>query len=254
MFSCLVCSFLALVCFLGHNLEHFVFADLAGKPGLVAFTPLSWCVRLKIMKGVAKGLVYLHECSPKKYVHGDLQPSNILLGHEMEPKISDFGLGRLANIAGGSPTLQSNRMAYDQKAQRGQQSSLASDVATFASTASFGSYYQAPEAMKAVKPSQKWDIYSYGMILLEMITGKTPLIQIGTSEMDLVHWMQLCIEEKKPVSDVLDPNLAQDADKEEEMIAVLKIAMACTSSSPEKRPSMRHVSDALERLPAPSEC
>ncbi|KAL1553610.1 Zygote arrest protein 1 [Salvia divinorum] len=226
-------------------------AAIHGKPGLVEFTPLSWCVRLKIMKGVAKGLVYLHECSPKKYVHGDLKPSNVILGHEMEPKISDFGLGRLANIAGGSTTLQSNRMVCE-KPQRGQQSSSTSDVATFASKASFGFYYQAPEVMKAVKPSQKWDIYSYGMILLEMMTGKAPLIQFGTSEMDLVHWMQLCIEEKKPVSDVLDPNLAQDADKEEEMIAVLKIAMACTSSSPEKRPSMRHVSDALERLPAPS--
>lgn len=204
------------------------------------------------MKGVVKGLVYLHECSPKKYVHGDLKPSNILLGHEMEPKISDFGLGRLANIAGGSPTLQSSRMVSE-KPHRGQQSSSASDVATFTSTALLGSYYQAPEAMKAVKPSQKWDIYSYGMILLEMITGRTPLVQVGNSEMDLVHWMQLCIEEKKPVSDVLDPNLAQDADKEEEMIAVLKIAMACTQSSPERRPSVRHISDALERLPASSD-
>ncbi|XP_047964956.1 receptor protein kinase-like protein ZAR1 [Salvia hispanica] len=210
-----------------------------GKPGLVAFTPLSWRVRLKIMKGVAKGLVYLHECSPKKYVHGDLKPSNILLGNEMEPKISDFGLGRLANIAGGS------------QPQRGEHSSSASDVAAFASSASFGAYYQAPEAMRAVKPSQKWDIYSYGMILLEMITGKAPLVQVGSSEMDLVRWMQLCIEEKKAVCDVLDPNLAQDGDREEEMIAVLKIAMACTSSSPEKRPSMRLVSDALERLPEP---
>ncbi|KAK6119965.1 hypothetical protein DH2020_046292 [Rehmannia glutinosa] len=224
-----------------------------GKPGLVEFTPISWSIRLKIMKGVAKGLVYLHEYSPKKYVHGDLKPSNILLGQDMEPKISDFGLGRLANItSGGSPTVQSNRMVSD-KPQQGQQSSSASEVATFTSASSFGSYYQAPEALKVVKPSQKWDIYSYGVILLEMITGKSPLVQVGNSEMDIVHWMQLCIEEKKPVSDVLDPNLAQDADKEEEMIAVLKIAMACTQSSPEKRPSMRHVSDALEKLPVSSD-
>ncbi|PIM97544.1 Serine/threonine protein kinase [Handroanthus impetiginosus] len=218
-----------------------------GKPGMVTFTPLSWSTRLKIMKGVAKGIVYLHEYSPKKYVHGDLKPSNILLGHDMEPKISDFGLGRLANIAGGSPTLQSNRVASENP-QRGQQSSSASEAATFTSASSFGSYYQAPEAFKVVKPSQKWDVYSYGMILLEMLTGRTPLVQVGNSEMDLVHWMQLCIEEKKPVSDVLDPNLAQDADREEEMIAVLKIAMACTQTSPERRPSMRHVLDALERL------
>ncbi|KAL8463376.1 hypothetical protein ACS0TY_033388 [Phlomoides rotata] len=220
-----------------------------GKPGMVTFTPLSWSARLKIMKGVAKGLVFLHEYSPKKYVHGDLKPSNILLGHDMEPKISDFGLGRLANIAGASPTLQSSRMVSE-KAQRGPQSSSASEVPTFVSAASFGSCYQAPESLKVVKPSQKWDVYSYGMILLEMITGKSPLVQVGSSEMDLVHWMQLCIEEKKPVSDVLDPNLAQDADKEEEMIVVLKIAMACTPTSPEKRPLMRHVSDALERIPS----
>ncbi|KAL0463540.1 UNVERIFIED_CONTAM: Receptor protein kinase-like protein ZAR1 [Sesamum latifolium] len=125
-----------------------------GKPGLVAFTPLSWSVRLQIMKGVAKGLVYLHEYSPKKYVHGDLKPSNILLGHNMEPKISDFGLGRLANIAGGSPTLQSSRMVSE-KPQRGPQSSSASDVATIASASSFSSYYHAPESLKVVKPSQK---------------------------------------------------------------------------------------------------
>ncbi|KAG8366658.1 hypothetical protein BUALT_Bualt17G0102500 [Buddleja alternifolia] len=145
-----------------------------------------------------------------------------------------------ANIAGGSPTLQSSRMVPE-KPQGKQTSSSASEVATFSSAASFGSCYQAPEVLKVVKPSQKWDIYSYGVILLEMITGRSPLVQVGTSEIDLVRWMQLCIEEKKPVSDVLDPNLAQDADKEEEMISVLKIAMACTQSSPEKRPSMRHI-------------
>ncbi|GFP85386.1 probable inactive leucine-rich repeat receptor-like protein kinase at1g66830 [Phtheirospermum japonicum] len=192
------------------------------------FTPLSWSARLKIMKGVAKGLVYLHEYSPKKYVHGDLKPSNILLGQDMEPKISNFGLGRLANI-----TVSDNTQ----------------EVATFASGSYSVSCYQAPEALKVVKPSQKWDIYSFGVILLEMITGKSPLVQVGDSEMDLVRWMQLCIEEKRPVCDVLDPNLARDADKEEEMIAVLKVAMACTQIGPEKRPSMRHVSDALERLP-----
>ncbi|KAL2546145.1 Leucine-rich repeat protein kinase family protein [Forsythia ovata] len=223
-----------------------------GKPGLASFTPLSWSMRVNIMKGVAKGLVYLHEYSPKKYVHGDLKPSNILLGHDMEPKISDFGLGRLANIAGGSPTLQSSHMVSE-KPQQIQQSSAPSEVTTVASAAAFGSNYQAPEVLKVVKPSQKWDVYSYGVILLEMITGRSPLVQVGNSEIDLVHWMQLCIEEKKPLSDVLDPHLAQDAEKEEEMIAVLKIAMACTQSSPERRLTMRHVSDALERLTVSSD-
>ncbi|KAJ0725084.1 putative protein kinase RLK-Pelle-LRR-III family [Helianthus annuus] len=213
-----------------------------GKPGVPSFTPLSWPVRLKIMRGTAKGLAYLHEFSPKKYVHGDLKPSNILLGLNMEPQISDFGLSRLANIAGGgAPVLQSNRVV----------SEVATTTTTATSTSAShapASYYQAPEAFKVVKPSQKWDVYSFGVVLLEMITGKPPVVQVGPEEMDLVHWIQLCIEEKKPLSDVLDPGLAQDADKEEEIIAVLKIAMGCTQSNPEKRPSMRHVAEVLDRL------
>ncbi|XAR72311.1 Non-specific serine/threonine protein kinase [Bertholletia excelsa] len=213
-----------------------------GKAGMVSFTPLPWSVRLKIMKGIAKGLVYLHEYSPKKYVHGDLKPNNILLGTNMEPKICDFGLGKLANIAGGSPTLQSTHMASE-KTPQGQQSSISSEVGV-----NLGSYYQAPEALKVVKPSQKWDVYSYGVILLEIITGRTPVIQVGTSEIDLVNWIQLCIDEKKPLADVLDPYLAEEAEREEEIVGALKMAIACIQSSPERRPSMRHVSDALERL------
>lgn len=225
---------------------------LHGKAGLVSFTPLPWSLRLRIMKGIAKGLVYLHEFSPKKYVHGDLKPNNVLLDQNMESHISDFGLGRLANIAGASPTVQSNRITSEKPQERIQRST-SSEVSTIISSTNLGSHYQAPEALKVVKPSQKWDVYSFGVILLEMITGRYPIVQVGTVEMNLVHWIQLCIEEKKPLSDVLDPYLAEDADKEEEIIAVLKIAMACVHSSPERRPAMRHVSDALERLAIPTD-
>ncbi|XP_044492061.1 receptor protein kinase-like protein ZAR1 [Mangifera indica] len=221
---------------------------LHGKPGIVPFMPLSWSVRCRIIKGIAKGLVYLHEFSPKKYVHGDLKPSNILLGRNMEPHISNFGLGCLANITGGSPTLQSNRTPAD-KPQERQSRSVSSEVTSTNSSSDLGTYYQAPEAGKVVNPSQKWDIYSYGVILLGMITGRTPVINVGSSEMDIVHWIQLCIEEKKALADVLDPYLVPTADKEEEEItAVLKIAMACVHSSPERRPTMRHISNALDRL------
>ncbi|XP_076939337.1 receptor protein kinase-like protein ZAR1 [Bidens hawaiensis] len=213
-----------------------------GKPGVPTFVLLSWTARLKIIRGTAKGLAYLHEFSPKKYVHGDLKPSNILLGLNMEPQISDFGLSRLANIAGGgTPVLQSNRVVSD--------AATTTTTATSASASNAPiSYYQAPEAFKVVKPSQKWDVYSFGVILLEMITGKPHVVQVGPEEMDLVHWIQLCIDEKKPLSDVLDAGLAQDVDKEEEIIAVLKIAIGCTQSNPERRPSMRHVADVLDRL------
>ncbi|CAO2817117.1 unnamed protein product [Amaranthus hypochondriacus] len=220
---------------------------LHGKPGMDTFTPLSWSIRLQITKGIARGLMYLHEYSPKKYVHGDLNPSNILLGPSMEPKIADFGLGRLVNIAGGTPTLQSSRMTSE-KTQQKQASSVPSEISSVSVSIAL-SYYQAPESLKAVKPSQKWDVYSYGVILLEMITGRSALVQMSTSEMDLVQWIQQCIDDKKPLIDILDPYLAQEADKEDEIIAVLKIAMACVHLSPEKRPTMRHVCDTLDRLP-----
>ncbi|KAG2261714.1 hypothetical protein Bca52824_068793 [Brassica carinata] len=223
---------------LSENVEHC-------KPGMVSVAPLTWSERLKVAKGIATGLVHLHEFSPKKYVHGDIKPSNILMGQDMEPKISDFGLARLANIAGGSsPTIQSNRII--QTEERHHHKSISSE---FTAHSSSGSYYQAPETLKTVKPSQKWDVYSYGVILLELIAGRSPVLEVGTSEIDLVRWIQVCIEEKKPLCDVLDPCLAPEADKEDEIVAVLKVAISCVNSSPEKRPTMRHVSDTLDRLP-----
>ncbi|CAN8291385.1 unnamed protein product [Cochlearia groenlandica] len=202
---------------------------LHGNPGMVSFKPLSWEVRLKITRGIARGLLYLHEFSPKKYVHGSLKLSNVLLGQDMEPHISDFGLMHLSSIAGTS------------------ESSVTTDRQ---SNKNFSSFYTAPEAVKAtVKPSQKWDVYSFGVILLEMITGRLPIVFVGKSEMEIVKWIQMSIDEKKEMSDILDPYLVPDGvEIEEEVIAVLKIAMACVSSSPEKRPTMKHVADALNQI------
>uniref|UniRef100_J3L0G8 Protein kinase domain-containing protein n=2 Tax=Oryza brachyantha TaxID=4533 RepID=J3L0G8_ORYBR len=216
-------------------------AAIHGKPGTMTFTPLPWDARLKIMQGVAKGLSFLHEFSPKKYVHGDLRPNNVLLGSNMEPYISDFGLGRLANIAGGSPFTQSDHAGIE-KAQSQQSDASVSPLV------SKGQCYQAPEALKTLKPSQKWDVYSYGVILLEMISGRSPVVLLETMQMDLVQWVQFCIEEKKPSADVLDPSLARDSEREDEMIAALKVALACVQANPERRPSMRHVAETLDRL------
>ncbi|XP_008809165.2 receptor protein kinase-like protein ZAR1 [Phoenix dactylifera] len=211
-------------------------AAIHGKGGNAHFSPLSWDARLKIMKGIAKGLAFLHEFSPKKYVHGDLKPNNVLLDMKMEACISDFGLGRLANIAGESPTMQSTEKPQNQ----------ISDVAVSPIMSSALSY-QAPEAFSTLKPSQKWDVYSYGVILLELISGRSPVVLMDNSEMDLVRWVQFCIDERKPLLDVLDPFLAKEPEKEDQIITVLKIALACVQFNPEKRPPMRHVSDTLER-------
>ncbi|GKV16733.1 hypothetical protein SLEP1_g27331 [Rubroshorea leprosula] len=217
-------------------------AAIHGKAGTVPFKPLSWPVRVQIMKGIAKGLAFLHEFSPKRYVHGNLKPSNIILGENMEPHISDFGLARLANIIEDSPAFQGEQMTSRTPPQNSPYS-----FTTINSSAN-SCYYQAPEASKATKPSQKWDIYSFGVILLEMISGKPPTGQIGSSETDLVLWIQLSMEERKPLSCIVDPFLAHDWSMENSIAATLKIALACIHKSPDRRPTMRNLSDSLEKL------
>ncbi|KAK8477679.1 hypothetical protein V6N13_087549 [Hibiscus sabdariffa] len=217
-------------------------AAIHGKSG-IPFKPLSWPVRVKIMKGIAKGLASLHEFSPKRYVHGNLKPSNILLGEDMEPHISDFGLGRLADITDESPESQ----VEQQMAVWTSQQSSPYELTTINSPLN-GSYYRAPEALNDMKPSQKWDVYSFGVILLEMISGKLPSIQVGSSEIDLVQWIQLGIDERKPLSLIIDPSLAHSWGEEDNISTVLKLALACTHKSPDKRPSMRFVSYSFEKL------
>lgn len=204
-----------------------------GRDGDSTFSPMLWSSRLKIMKGIAKGLAFLHEFSPKKYIHGDLKPNNVLLGLNMMPYISDFGLARLAYIAEGStPEIPQNQF---------------SDAAVSPVTNSRLCYH-APEAFRTTKPSQKWDIYSFGVILLELISGQSPVLLLDTREMDLVQWFQFCISKRKPLVDVLDPYLAQEPEIEDEIISVLKIALACVESNPERRPAMKRVAETLERL------
>lgn len=212
-----------------------------GRTGMTYFKPLSWSIRLRIMKGFAKGLAFLHECSPKRYVHGNLKTSNVLLGENMEPHISDFGLNCFAYTSEESIPVQGEQMSGGTP----QQGSPYALTPTHSSMP--GSCYEAPESSKVMKPSQKWDVYSFGVILLEIISGKSPIMQMSLSGMDLVRWIQLS-SEVKPPSEVLDPFLARDSDKEHEMIAVLKIALACVHASPDKRPSMKNVSENLERL------
>lgn len=194
------------------------------------------------MKGIAKGLAFLHECSPKRYVHGNLKPRNILLEENMEPCISDVGLIRLPYVPEEPPAFQGEQMNSGTP-QPGSPYEL-----TPGNSPLNKSHYQAPEASRSKKPSQKWDVYSFGVILLEMITSKSQPIQVGASEMDLPQWVQLNIDEKKPLSFVIDPFLAPYWRKEESINTILKVALACIQKSPDRRPTMRNVSDTLEKV------
>lgn len=162
----------------------------------------------------------------------------------MQPHIADFGLARLANITGESSRLQLEQVVMGTPELQ----SSPYELAIMNSAENLRSYYQAPEASTSSKPSQKWDIYSFGMILLETITGKLPVIEVGPLRFDLVRWVGACIMERAPLSDIIDPILIHDLDKVEEMERVLRIALACVDRSPDRRPSARHALIGLDKI------
>lgn len=163
----------------------------------------------------------------------------------MEPQISDLGLCRLANKSEESPAFHSEQTTSETPPQ-----SLLYELISMTSSPAqaIGLHYKAPEATSLKKPSQKWDVYSFGVIILEMISGKLPLVQVGSAEIDIVRWFYRIIEESKPFLDALDPFLARDLDMQDEIIGALKIALSCVHKSPEKRPSMKHICVLLDRL------
>lgn len=204
-------------------------------------SPLSWTTRLKIAKGIARGLAYLHECSPRKFVHGDLKPSNILLDNEFQAYVSDFGLNRLISITGNNPSSSGGfiggALPYIKSVPPEKSNN-----------------YRAPEARSSIdRPTQKWDVYSFGVVCLELLTGKSPELSSPTTStstevQDLVRWVRKGFEEENPLSDMVDPMLLQEVHAKKEVLAVFHIALACTEGDPEVRPRMKTVSENLDRI------
>jgi len=219
------------------------FFSCSGRPGQPS---LSWSIRLKVAKGAARGLAHIHECSPRKFVHGNVKPSNILIDGEFNPYISDFGLTRLINIAGNDPTSSSS-------------STLGFIGGAFPATkpapTERPNNYRAPEArIPGCRPTQKWDVYSFGVVLLEMLTGKAPdmsqpaVATASTSPAeDLVRWVRQGFDDAKPLSEIVDPVLNKEVHAKNGVVSMFHIALACTESDPEVRPRMKTVSDNLDR-------
>ncbi|KAJ6321503.1 hypothetical protein OIU77_011554 [Salix suchowensis] len=201
---------------------------------------LSWSTRLRIAKGTARGLAYLHECSPRKFVHGDIKPSNILLDNKFQPYISDFGLNRLITITGNNPSSSGGFMGGALPYLKSVQTERPDN-------------YRPPEArVSGNRPTQKWDVYSFGVVLLELLTGKSPELSPSASTSievpDLVKWVRKGFEEENPLSDMVDPLLLQEVHAKKEVIAVFHVALACTEADSEVRPRMKTVSENLERI------
>ncbi|KAK1553987.1 hypothetical protein Q3G72_006222 [Acer saccharum] len=174
---------------------------------------LDWCQRYKIALGAAKGIAYLHhDCSPP-IIHRDIKSSNILLDEDCEPKIADFGVAKIA-----------------EKSLKG------SDYSCFAGTHG----YIAPELAYTLKVTEKSDVYSYGVVLLELVTGRKPVEEEYGEAKDIVYWVSTHLNDRENVLKVLDNEVASESNQED-MIKVLKIAVLCASKLPTLRPSMRDV-------------
>ncbi|AEE79707.1 putative protein kinase RLK-Pelle-LRR-III family [Arabidopsis thaliana] len=204
---------------------------------------LSWPERLLIAQGTARGLMYIHEYSPRKYVHGNLKSTKILLDDELLPRISGFGLTRL--VSGYSKligSLSATRQSLDQ-------TYLTSATTVTRITAPTVAYL-APEARASsgCKLSQKCDVYSFGVVLMELLTGRLPNASSKNNGEELVRVVRNWVKEEKPLSEILDPEILNKGHADKQVIAAIHVALNCTEMDPEVRPRMRSVSESLGRI------
>lgn len=210
---------------------------------------LPWEVRLKIARGVARGLTYIHD---KKHVHGNLKPSNILLGSDMEPKIGDFGLERLVTGESGYKPGASARNFGSKRSTASrdsfQDNQMGSTPSPSPSSLGGISPYYAPESLRNLKPNTKWDVFSFGVILLELLTSKVIVSdELGPGAGGPVG------EEKNRILRMADVAIRADLEgREDALLALLKLGFNCLSPAPQKRPNMKEALQVLEKFPSSS--
>ncbi|KAG5029108.1 hypothetical protein JHK87_012622 [Glycine soja] len=181
--------------------------------------PLEWPMRKRIALGAARGLAYLHDHCDPKIIHRDVKAANILLDDEFEAVVGDFGLARI--------------MDYQN---------------THVTTAVCGTHgHIAPEYLTTGRSSEKTDVFGYGMMLLEIITGQRAfdLARFARDEdIMLLEWVKVLVKDKK-LETLVDANLRGNCDIEE-VEELIRVALICTQRSPYERPKMSEVVRMLE--------
>ncbi|XP_058756657.1 probable serine/threonine-protein kinase PBL7 [Vicia villosa] len=182
---------------------------------------LDWNTRMKIAAGAAKGLEYLHDKANPPVIYRDLKCSNILLGEEYHPKLSDFGLAKLGPV--GENTHVSTRV--------------------------MGTYgYCAPEYAMTGQLTLKSDVYSFGVVLLEIITGRKAIdYSKSAAEQNLVAWARPLFKDRKKFSQMADPTL-QGQYPSRGLYQALAVAAMCVQEQANMRPVIADVVTALSYL------
>ncbi|XWS41046.1 hypothetical protein CRYUN_Cryun17cG0047300 [Craigia yunnanensis] len=178
---------------------------------------LTWEARMKVILGTAKALAYLHEAIEPKVVHRDIKSSNILVDNDFNAKVSDFGLAKL--LDSGESHITTRVMG------------------------TFG--YVAPEYANTGFLNERSDIYSFGVLLFEAVTGRDP-VDYGrpANEVNLVEWLKLMVGTRR-TEEVVDPNLEVRPTTRALKCALL-VALKCIDPDADKRPKMSQVVRMLE--------
>ncbi|XP_031259848.1 receptor protein kinase TMK1 [Pistacia vera] len=183
--------------------------------------PLEWTRRLTIALDVARGVEYLHSLAHQSFIHRDLKPSNILLGDDMRAKVADFGLVRLAPEGKGS---------------------IETRIA-----GTFG--YLAPEYAVTGRVTTKADVFSFGVILMELITGRKALDESQPEEsMHLVTWFRRIHINKDSFRKAIDPTIDLNEETIASISTVAELAGHCCAREPYQRPDMGHAVNVLSSL------
>ncbi|KAI4328188.1 hypothetical protein L6164_020565 [Bauhinia variegata] len=203
-------------------------SDHLHDPLLKGYQPLSWAARVQIALDTAKGLEYIHDYTKARYVHRDVKTSNILLDEKFRAKVADFGLAKLVERTNEDDDFIATRL-----------------VGTPG--------YLPPESVKELLVTPKADVFAFGVVLAELITGKRALFRDrrdSNNMKSLITVINNVIQNDNPeaaLENEMDRNLRGSCPMED-VYKTAEIAMWCFSEEPIKRPEMREVVVTLSQL------